>query len=257
MARPVGHAARPQASRSSRNEIFILNDPLEALLLQRARGGDRKAYSTLFARHYDAAMGAAFRACGDRHIAEDAVSDVFVAALRAFDAGKGPQGSFRAYLLVSAARAAVRMTKKQAKELPCSDTLALEQLPSNPERRMLEQERAAMVQAFSQLPPNWRWILWKLDIEETKPREVAPLLELSPNAVVALHRRAKSALRTAYITAYLQLDPEHVCSTALRFLPGYLAGTLTARRHISCEQHFTECPDCQELLWQARAALEP
>jgi DNA-directed RNA polymerase specialized sigma24 family protein len=64
-----------------------------------------------------------------------------------------------------------------------------------------------MHEAFEALPPRWKKVLWHLDIRGLPPWEAAPLLGLSSNTTVALHRRAKKGLRLSYRRHELALSP--------------------------------------------------
>ncbi|MDR6688248.1 DNA-directed RNA polymerase specialized sigma24 family protein [Arthrobacter sp. 1088] len=52
--------------------------------------------------------------------------------------------------------------------------------------------------ALQSLPERWQKVLWYTDVLQYKPREIAPLLGIAPNAVSALVLRARKGLRAAY-----------------------------------------------------------
>lgn len=53
--------------------------------------------------------------------------------------------------------------------------------------------------ALQSLPARWQTVLWYSEVMEQPPRRIAPLMGITPNAVSALLRRAKTGLRTAYL----------------------------------------------------------
>ena len=61
---------------------------------------------------------------------------------------------------------------------------------------VFEQEHVAA--AMRSLPERWRTVLWYAEVMGEKPRNIAPILGLEPNAVSALLIRAKAGLRAAY-----------------------------------------------------------
>ncbi len=52
--------------------------------------------------------------------------------------------------------------------------------------------------AFQALPARWRRVLWQLEVEGRRPRDLADELGMTPNAVAALGMRARAGLRKAY-----------------------------------------------------------
>jgi DNA-directed RNA polymerase specialized sigma24 family protein len=52
--------------------------------------------------------------------------------------------------------------------------------------------------AMRSLPERWRKVLWYAEVMGQKPRDIAPILGIEPNAVSALLIRARAGLRSAY-----------------------------------------------------------
>ncbi|MFE4198083.1 RNA polymerase sigma factor [Paenarthrobacter sp. NPDC056912] len=164
-------------------------------LLEMARDGHTEAYGLLFTRHAPAAHRVARRRTRDHQLAQDAVHEAFTTILAAIKAGGGPVGTFTAYLFVSVTRQIQRQSRHQSREtlLPeFTDTAATEE-------DFTEDTSLApsLLGAFGSLPERWQQVLWHMDISGMPAKEAAPLFGLSPNAVIALHRRAKAGLRKA------------------------------------------------------------
>lgn len=56
---------------------YMMDLEKEAKILQRALGGDARAFAVLVEAHYDRVYGCAYRFCGTREDAEDVAQEVF------------------------------------------------------------------------------------------------------------------------------------------------------------------------------------
>lgn len=74
-----------------------VEEPDESDLLGGLSAGDQQALAALYDRYGNAALGLAFKVCGNRAIAEDIVQEAFLALWQkpdSFDATRGSAGSF-------------------------------------------------------------------------------------------------------------------------------------------------------------------
>lgn len=96
------------------------------------------------------------------------------------------------------------------------------------------------------MPERWRAVLWRIEIEDLRPREIAPLLGLTPNAVSALAVRAREGLREAYLAAHLnkRIDLAPTCSDARKLLPSLIRGNASNRDQRMVKAHLVVCEDC-------------
>lgn len=85
-----------------------------------------------------------------------------------------------------------------------------------------------------------------MEIEDLRPREIAPLLGLTPNAVSALAVRAREGLREAYLAAHLNkhIDLAPTCSDARKLLPSLIRGNASNRDQRMVKAHLAVCEDC-------------
>ena len=179
-------------------------DRSDEQLVEAVRSGDSAAYATLWQRHAPAARRAA-RAITSTFDPDDIVSEAFASVLTAIRAGGGPTESFRPYLFATIRNVTAMWGRK-------GRPLALDALPEHvltdgigdPFESM--SERSTIVQVFRSLPVRHRTLLWYLEVEGMKPREIAPLMGLTPNAVSALSYRAREGFRQAWLTAHIA-DP--------------------------------------------------
>jgi RNA polymerase sigma factor (sigma-70 family) len=169
--------------------------PEDTTLVDRARRGDSAAYGMLWERHVASARTAA-HAISPRLDTDDLVSEAFVAILSAIRSGGGPRGPFRPYMYAAIRNTAASWGRKP-RDVQIDTFDDFPHLTSeDPSEEISHRMHVASV--LHTLPPRWRTLLWYLEVEGMKPREVAPLLGLSPNAVSALRRRARAGLRRAW-----------------------------------------------------------
>jgi len=220
----------------------------DAELLSLTRAGDMSAFGALFAKHRASAYRIAYALTQDHGASEDAVNDTFGAILSAIKSGRGPQGVFLPYLLSSVSRTVWRNSRRKRRELPSDDMDSVEEVPEVTDRVVAAFENQSARRAFQSLPERWRMIIWYLDIEDMQPRDIAPTLGLSPNATVALHRRAKRALRVAYLREQLGKRGSDDCQFTLEYVPAYVSDALTARKKAMFEAHLKTCRWCRGAL---------
>jgi len=186
--------------RAARRSLADLTD--EALV-EASRDGDNNAYAVLWQRHSGAARRAA-RAITSKVDPDDLVSEAFTKVLSAIRSGGGPRDSFRAYLFTTLRH--VSMTWGKGPQDVQLDYL--EDVPDSEAEDAVSSldQRSLLVAAFAELPERTRTLLWYLEVEGMRPREIAPLLGLSPNAVSAAAIRAREAFRQAWLAAHIA-DP--------------------------------------------------
>lgn len=159
-------------------------------LLEQVRGGDTEVYGLLFARHRPVAARVAWRVAGPGE-ADDVVAEAFVRVLAQVVEGGGPVRSFRAYLLATVRHEAMRRARMARRCEPRDDL----EPAAQEDTLALDHDLQA---AYRSLPPRWRQVLWDVEVEGARPRELADELGLTPNAVAALACRARAGLRAAY-----------------------------------------------------------
>ncbi len=189
----------------------------DVALIEAVRAGASEAYAELWLRHQRAAITAArsFTTLD----ADDVVSEAFAPVLSAIRGGGGPTMGFRPYLLTT--------VRNVARDWGTHDRLTDSFNPvDETSASMLVSEDDAFTgpraggayEVFQQLPSRWKEVLWYSQVEQMKPRELAPLVGLSPNAASSLVLRAKRGFREAWISSQAAAARTPECSTVLRLL---------------------------------------
>ena len=190
----VGGAVAPSAS---------VPEPVpDRGLIERVRLREPEAMGLFYDRYLDLVFGLAWRLLGDRTLAEDAASEVFLKVHRAadrLDSGRDP-APWLTTITTNACRdlwrsGAYRMSRRAA---DVNDPVAAASLSSgrnDPEADALSSERERLVQeALMALPEGLRTSIVLHDYQGLDHREVADLLHIAHDAARKRYSRALAAL---------------------------------------------------------------
>jgi RNA polymerase sigma factor (sigma-70 family) len=168
----------------------------ESDLLERARHGDRAAVASLYALHVAAARRLAVIRAGPDD-ADDLVADAFARVIAQLLSGRGPTANFRSYLFATVRNRHRDLLRRGDRERPASDQPWLFECAATAEEWLPDSELLA---ALRSLPPRWQDVLWCVVVQDRPVVEAAHDFGLSPTALTSLAHRARSGLRTAYLT---------------------------------------------------------
>lgn len=214
-------------------------------LLDQVRLGNEAAFTELFVRHRAVARRVAltYRCPGDP---DDLVNEAFEKVFAAVRRGAGPTDAFRAYLLVTMRRLAAdhaeRPRDERLDDVPETVVAAAAAEPLDHEDREL------ITKAFESLPDRWQAVLWYTAVEGRNPRELAPLLGVSANAVSALAYRAREQLRQAFLQAHLKAFAKPQCEPHRSLLGAYVRDGQSRRERAATQRHLDTCQSCQNLV---------
>ncbi|HZU93908.1 MAG TPA: sigma-70 family RNA polymerase sigma factor, partial [Microbacterium sp.] len=214
-------------------------------LLLRSRSGDRNAFSELWRRHSPVAVAYARSLGASPPDPEDVVSEAFLSILRQLRSGKGPQRSFRPYLLTTVKNTWMSHARRAPVTTPIDDAEHPPSLIGSIDVEAMVNS-AAVVEAFGSLPERWQHALWLSEVEQLAPREIAEVLQMRPNSAAALTYRARDALRKAWIRAHLRTAPtgsEH--ARVIELLGAYAHDDLAPRSERFVTTHLDECETCR------------
>ncbi|GAA1704239.1 hypothetical protein GCM10009808_22630 [Microbacterium sediminicola] len=205
------------------------------------------AFDALWRRHIDAARATA-RALTPQGDAEDVVHDAYLRILDSLRRGRGPSTHFRPYLMATIRNRAADLARQRARHDPTQLEESSGTAPSTPaaETDAVEKfDRAVILRAFESLPERWQEVLWLTEVDGLTPRDAAPILGLSANAVSQLAFRARAGLRDAWVAHHVQSRPHSAeCAWVLNHLGGFSRHTLASRDQARVRAHLADCEDC-------------
>ncbi|SDT17652.1 RNA polymerase sigma factor, sigma-70 family [Brevibacterium siliguriense] len=213
----------------------------------------RAAYGELYARHRLPALHVALRLNRNRAQAEDAVAEAFAKIWRAWGRGKGPDESFKAYLMVAVRSESYRRTAMvRATTIVEPDVLTF-LADSEPGDHAAEvAERDQLGRAFKTLPDTWQSALILIDIDGTSTADAAATMDLSSNSFSSLLRRAREGLRAAYLQEHVEPSaPE--CVEYSSALARFVRQQLSPKRAEAIEAHLSHCIHCRRQSFELRS----
>jgi RNA polymerase sigma-70 factor (ECF subfamily) len=178
-------------------------------LIQAARRGDRKAFSTLARRYEQTVYRFAFSVCRDPEKAAEALQDTFINVFRKLDSFDGrSKFSTWLYSIVTNNCLMKRRRRKSDELLQSLDTLAdpsdgasapparAAQPTKTPADVLLAGElRSLLDEAILKLPLPYRLAFILRDIEGKSTEETAEIMRISVEAAKSRIRRARAFLR--------------------------------------------------------------
>ncbi len=147
----------------------------DALLVERARGGDERAVAQLYKRHARYLAGVVYRLMGDELELDDVVQETFLALRDQLAELREPE-RVRFWIVRVAVRSAQKRMERRRRRFRLLSSQPPPPVASDP---ALDEDLRALFEALSTLPPELRipWALHKIE-GQTLP-EVADLCEVS------------------------------------------------------------------------------
>jgi RNA polymerase sigma factor (sigma-70 family) len=230
------------------NDVARLREDLNELsddsLIGLVKGGSADAYSVLYDRYRHTAVRLATYFSNPVD-AQDIVAETFAQVFDQLRRGQGPKTSFRGYLLTSVRREAGRRAAMRKRVTPTNDLRTIDKPVPFGHGTVDMFERDVVRDAFASLPQRWQTVLWHLDVDGRKPKEVASILGLKPNGVSALAYRAREGLRKAYLEQHISktgATVNAVCREIRDLFVGMVRGSDAERDEI--ESHLETCATC-------------
>jgi RNA polymerase sigma-70 factor (ECF subfamily) len=173
----------------------------ERELVERARGGDREAFSCLVKMYEAKVFQLAYGLTRDRHLADDLAQEAFIKAytgLSGFES-RSAFGTWLYRITVNHVKDHLRRTKVR-KEVSLDDlnpaVLADNDGPEREARlRARERTRELVLRMIGRLPEKYATILSLRDLQGRSYEEIAGVLNISPGTVDSRLYRARKLLR--------------------------------------------------------------
>jgi RNA polymerase sigma factor (sigma-70 family) len=223
-----------------------LTDLSDDSLIGLAKRGSADAYAVLFDRYRRPALTLAAYSSNSVD-AKDIVAESFAQVYDQLRCGKGPHTSFRAYLFTCVRHEAGRRAKMQKRVTPTDNIETIDRAVPFDNGAIDGFERDLVRTALASLSARWQTVLWHLDVDGRKPREVAPLMGLTPNSVSALAYRARDGLRKAYLGQHVATTSSSLASDCLdvrRDLVDFVRGSAIEPNVTLIGSHLEACAAC-------------
>lgn len=167
---------------------------VESDLINRARKGDRWAFSKLVRQHRQGVINVVYRMCGDANIAEDAAQETFVRVWQHIDRYQ-PRAAFRSWLYKIALNTARNLLRREKPTADVDDYVMIDRNPG-PEQSVELTERAHIIQkAVLSLPEASRNVLVLREYEGLSYRDIADTLDIPTGTVMSRLSYARQLLR--------------------------------------------------------------
>lgn len=176
-----------------RDDSAVEDQPGDEVLVERARGGDRRAFEQLYRRHIGRVMALCWRLCGaNETLAHEMAQDAFVRAWQKLDSFRG-DARFTTWLhrltvnvVLSDRRVRMRIADRER---------PLDAMPTEPGRDMPLGLDEDLERCIARLPERARTVLVLHDVEGYKHDEIAQLADMAPGTSKAQLHRARKLLR--------------------------------------------------------------
>ncbi len=170
-------------------------------LVERARSGDREAFTELVERHRGIAAAKAFGILGDVHLTADALQEAFLKAWQRILTLREPE-RFSGWFLAIVQRSSLDLSRRRGRvslheqgweELPGEDGAA--PAKASGAEALVQEERGDRIRvALRALPPEYREVIILKHAEGRSYREIARLLGTTVKAVESRLFRARQQL---------------------------------------------------------------
>ena len=190
-----------------------MSDPCaetEALLITKAKNGDRNAYGDLVRCHYPFVVDVVYHMCGDAELAQDAAQEAFIRAWLRLSTFR-PGTSLRNWLYRIATNAAVDVLRRDFKTSGTDiENLAIPDLQAGPEAALLQKEQTlAVQQAILSLTEAGRDVLVLREYGGLSYQEISTTLDIPLGTVMSRLNYARNQLKQLLESQWIQKEPEN------------------------------------------------
>ncbi|MGH2952746.1 MAG: RNA polymerase sigma factor [Solirubrobacterales bacterium] len=182
----------------------------EAVLVERARGGDRVAFEELVRRHADRLYAVVLRFVADGDEAQEVTQEAFLRAWRNIGQFEG-RSRFFTWLY----RIGINEAKRRAARRPPATVVSLDDEPipeapdwsQAPETRLAQTDlRALLEDAIRALPIEYRAPIILRDVEGLSTLQAAEVMDLGEAAFKSRLHRARLAVRRALDEYFMEAE---------------------------------------------------
>jgi RNA polymerase sigma-70 factor (ECF subfamily) len=193
-----------------KKETSYFADPDVQLMLA-LKKGDRSAFEVLMRKYYARILNFIYRFLGNRQIAEDLTQDVFMKVYKSAFRYR-PRSQFQTWLYTIAKNTCLNQLRRKRTMMVSLDQTfhasdnefrtEIADPDADPDRELLQKERASMIRAaVNALPNNQRMAVILRRYENFSYAQIATTLNVTDKAVKSLLSRAKVNLKNKLANA--------------------------------------------------------
>ena len=154
----------------------------DALLLEKLKGGDSKAFDALFLKYYKLLVANAYFFLKDEQEAKDLVQD-FLFDFWHKNLYVRLEGDIKGYLFRSVHNKCINLRRKQTLQQQKQVFFVQEELPFDEIESEQEQDYERLQLAIDEMPPQRKEIVHRIYFEEKKYQEAADEMGISMNTL--------------------------------------------------------------------------
>jgi len=210
---PIAHWSSPEEREADR------------LLVERARGGDHRAFRSLFDKYHKRAFAVAYGVLKNRHDALDVVQEGFVKVHRHLDNFEGTS-SFYTWLYRIVMNLAIDSLRRRKTSRPVEyddavardgdalgeETIVARMLDANPRKAAIRRELVAKIDAaLAELPDYHREVILLREIDGMSYEEMSEVLDVPKGTIMSrlFHARKKMQAALAdYVDGDMDIEEE-------------------------------------------------
>jgi len=215
-------------------------------LVQKAVKGNRKAFTTLFDRHFQSVYNFALMLSSNPALAEDLTQEAFIRAHANLNR-LGPPWNFRSWIFRLTRNYFIDLTRKDRDVDPLEEGIPVKSPGPGPEKETMLRETADRVQnTLNKLSIQHREILVLRELNEFSYAEIGEILDIrDSNVKVSIHR-ARAAFQESYGIQLLLEDPEGECQQVDGLLGSLHDNEELLDQERFVKEHLKVCAECQE-----------
>ncbi len=206
-----GLPAADEAPLPARHRATAEDREVDRLLVERARGGDHRAFRTLFDKYHKRAFSVAYGVLKSRPDALDVVQEGFVKVHKHLDSFEGTS-SFYTWLYRIVMNLAIDSLRRRKTSRPVEyddairrdgenagdDTIVARMLDSNPRKAAIRRELVAKIDAaLAELPDYHREVIILREIDGMSYEEMAEVLQVPKGTIMSRLFHARKKMQAA------------------------------------------------------------
>jgi RNA polymerase sigma factor (sigma-70 family) len=219
----------------------------DAELIDHVRHSHSDAFTILYERHVLAARAYARSLTRCASDADDLVSEAFTRLLELVQEHRGPTTDFRPYLLCVVRNLANDGYRRERRTSPAEDVGAGPSTADTLQNVIDQFDEQSALRALATLPESWQDILWRIEVLDIRPRQLARETAESARNISALAHRARQGLRNAYLSES-NGHGRSSCSPIVDRLGAYCRDRIRPQERQFIHRHLSNCAECRSSL---------